>query len=88
MITEKLILDIIAFCNTFINVKNVGWRCSYIGNTNTIIFDFKIWSLDENGFMYETISNCQKYINNENDFIEIKNDIIKNYKKELEIANK
>ena len=88
MITKELICDIIDFCNTFLNVKNVGYRFTYIGNGDFIILDFKIWSVDEDGFIYKTISNRQKRIYDENDFIEIKKDIIENYEKELEIANK
>ena len=81
MVSKQLILDIVAFCNIFIDIKNIEWRCAYIGNTNTIIFDFKIVSLDKENSMHKTISNRQKYINNEHDFIEIKRAIIKNYKK-------
>lgn len=83
MITKELICDVINFCNTFINVKNIGYRFTYIGNKDVIILDFKIWSLDEDGSISETIINLQKRIHNEHDFIEIKNNIIKNYEEQL-----
>ena len=83
MITKELIYEVIDFCNTFINIKNIGYKFTYIGSEDIIILDFKIWSFDEYGFISKTIVNLQKRIHNEDDFIEIKKDIIKNYEEQL-----
>lgn len=74
MITKKLTHDIIAFCNNYIDNKNILTTIEKY--PNYIHVTISVWTIDSEGFIVNRIDTIGKFINNEEDFIKYKEEVL------------
>lgn len=74
MITKKLMHDIIAFCNNYIDNKNI--IISITKYSKFIDTAINVWNVNNNGFIENCIGSIYSYIGDINDFNNFKEKVL------------
>lgn len=82
MITKQLMHDIITFCNNYIDNDNI--LISVTKYPTFLSVDLTVWTLTNKKNIDTSIGKIPKYINNEEDFIEFKQEVLEQLPKLLE----
>lgn len=75
MINKKLMLDIVAFCNNYIDNNHILIEIAKFPS-NAISTDISVWKVDSDNSLILCIGRIAKYIHNEDDFNVFKNDVL------------
>ncbi len=74
MITKQLMHDIITFCNSYIDNKNI--IISITKYSKFIDVGINVWTINDDGFIDKNIGTINSYINDTNDFKKFKEKVL------------